>query len=46
MVEGWKNDGVRTMIYINPYFANLTDASIERNLFLEGDSKGYFVKNK
>lgn len=46
MVNNWKKDGVKPMIYINPYFANLTDASITRNLFLEGDANGYFVKNK
>lgn len=45
MINTWNNDGVKAMIYINPYFANLTDASIKRNLFLEGDSNGYFIKN-
>jgi alpha-glucosidase len=34
------------MIYINPYFANLTgDPSITRNLFQEGDENGFFVRN-
>ena len=37
MIDTWNADGVKAMIYINPYFANLTDASITRNLFLEGD---------
>jgi alpha-glucosidase (family GH31 glycosyl hydrolase) len=45
MISTWNTDGVKAMIYINPYFANLTDSSIKRNLFLEGDSKGYFIKN-
>jgi alpha-glucosidase (family GH31 glycosyl hydrolase) len=36
MIDTWKTDEVKAMIYINPYFANLTDASITRNLFLEG----------
>ena len=34
------------MIYINPYFANLTDDNLTRNLFQEGDQNGYFVKNQ
>lgn len=33
------------MVYINPYFANVTDPAIERNLFQEGHQNGYFVKN-
>jgi alpha-glucosidase (family GH31 glycosyl hydrolase) len=46
MVDGWAKDGVVPMIYINPYFANLTDdPAITRNLFQEGDQNGYFVKN-
>jgi len=44
MIANWTADGVKAMIYINPYFANLTDASITRNLFQEGNSLGYFVK--
>jgi alpha-glucosidase len=46
MIANWTQDGTKAMIYINPYFANLTDASITRNLFLEGDNLGYFIKNK
>jgi len=46
MIANWTADGVKAMIYINPYFANLTDASITRNLFLEGDAFGYFIKGK
>ena len=46
MISDWKNDGVRPMIYINPYFANLTGHSeIRNNYFEEGDKNGYFVKN-
>eukprot|EP00347_Sterkiella_histriomuscorum_P004531 403360108 len=46
MVDGWQQDGVKPMIYINPYFANLTgDQAITRNLFLEGHENGYFAKN-
>lgn len=46
MIADWNQDGVKAMIYINPYFANLTDASIRRNLFIEGDLNGYFIKDK
>jgi alpha-glucosidase (family GH31 glycosyl hydrolase) len=28
MVAEWYRDGVKPMIYINPYFANLNDTSI------------------
>lgn len=45
MVSSFKADGVKPMIYINPYFANLNDASISRNLFKEGEQFGYFIKN-
>ena len=45
IIANWTKDGVKAMVYINPYFANLTDPSITRNLFLEGDSMGYFIKN-
>jgi alpha-glucosidase (family GH31 glycosyl hydrolase) len=46
MVKRWKDDGVKPMIYINPYFANLSDPQISRDLFKEGYEKGYFLKNK
>ena len=47
MVENWwKEDGVRPMIYMNPYFANLTgNPDIRRNLFKEADDQGFFLKN-
>jgi alpha-glucosidase (family GH31 glycosyl hydrolase) len=46
MVGRWAKDGVKPMTYINPYFANLTgEPVITRNLFLEGHTNGYFVKN-
>ena len=33
------------MIYMNPYFANLTDVpEIRTNYFKEGDDNGYFLK--
>jgi alpha-glucosidase (family GH31 glycosyl hydrolase) len=46
MVEDWADEGVRPMIYMNPYFANLTgNEDIRTNLFAEGDENGYFLKN-
>jgi len=38
MVAKWREDGVRPMVYMNPYFANLTgNHDIRRNLFKEAD---------
>ena len=46
MVSDWAKDGVRPMIYINPYFANLTgNPDIKTNYFQFLDENGYFVKN-
>lgn len=46
MVDGWEKDGVRPMVYMNPYFANLTgNSEISENLFKDADSKGFFLKN-
>ena len=46
IVEDWARDGVRPMVYMNPYFANLTgNPDITTNLFKDADSKGYFLKN-
>ena len=46
IVDNWAKDGVRPMVYMNPYFANLTgNPDIRDNLFKEGDDNGFFVKN-
>lgn len=47
MVDGWAEDGVRPMVYMNPYFADLSDfdVTLRRDLFKEGVEGGYFVKN-
>jgi hypothetical protein len=38
MVKDWAKEGVRPMVYMNPYFANLTGhPDIRNNLFEEGD---------
>jgi alpha-glucosidase (family GH31 glycosyl hydrolase) len=47
MVDKWEKDGVRPMIYMNPYFANLTgNPQIRANYFKEADDNGYFVKKR
>lgn len=47
MIANWKADGVRPMVYMNPYFANLTgNPEIRTNYFQEGDENGYFLKDK
>ena len=47
MVSDWAEDGVKPLIYFNPYIANLTDIleADRQNLFKEGHEGGYFVKN-
>ena len=46
MLADWKKDGVRPMVYMNPYYANLTgNPDIKNNLFEELDSKGYLIKD-
>lgn len=46
MVDSWAAEGVRPMLYINPYFANLTgNPDLRTNYFKEGDEQGVFVKN-
>ena len=46
MIADWAKDGVRPMVYMNPYYANLTgNPDIKNNVFQELDSKGYLVKN-
>jgi alpha-glucosidase len=38
MLDSWAADGVKPMIYMNPYFANLTgNPNIRTNYFQEGD---------
>lgn len=46
MVDDWEKEGVRPMVYMNPYFANLTgNSEISQNLFQDADEKGLFLKN-
>lgn len=47
MVSDWKDDGVRPMVYMNPYFADLSsfNVTLRRDLFKEGVEGDYFVKN-
>jgi len=47
MVQAWSKDGVRPLVYINPFVANLTGMpGLRQNQFKEGVEKGYFLKNK
>jgi sulfoquinovosidase len=48
MVDAWAQDGVKPLIYINPYIANLTSfdvPGIRQDQFAEGIEGGFFVKN-
>merc|ERR1711988_1876630 len=46
MVQAWSKDGVRPLVYINPFVANLTGMpGLRQNQFKEGIDKGYFLKN-
>ena len=47
MLDGWEKDGVRPLVYMNPFFSNLSkNPNITENQFVEGDTNGYFVKNE
>lgn len=47
MIKEWGNDGVRPMIYMNPYIANLTGSSfLRQNQFEEGIKNGYFIMHQ
>ena len=47
MVADWAKDGVRPLIYFNPYIANLTNIEgPASNQFKEGVDNDYFVKNE
>jgi len=45
MIEGWANDGVRPMIYMNPYIANLdlVDPDLKDGYFDYLNSTGLFI---
>jgi alpha-glucosidase len=48
MVADWAADGVRPIIYLNPYIANLSgfNISLRENQFQIAYERGYFVKNR
>ena len=48
MVDSWALDGVKPIIYLNPYIGDLSgfEVDLRQNLFKIGDENGYFVKNK
>jgi len=38
MIDSWALDGVKPMLYINPYFANMTgNPEVKTNYFKQGD---------
>lgn len=45
MTASWAADGVKPMVYMNPFFANLSNIELEENQFEEGDKNGWFLKN-
>ncbi len=48
MVQDFRADGVRVMVYVSPYLADLggLKPNLRRNLFQEAAEKGYLVKNQ
>ena len=47
MVTDWALDGVKPLIYINPYIQDTSEVEgIRQDQFSEGVEKGYFVKNQ
>lgn len=46
MLDEWLLDGVRPMVYMNPYFADLSsfNVTLRENYFQEGVENNYFVK--
>lgn len=45
MVSKWKKDGVRPVVYLNPYLADLSEIGLENDLFDYGVENDLFVKN-
>ena len=47
MIGAWALDGVRPMIYMNPYVADLAaaDPDLRTQYYVQGDQQGLFVKN-
>lgn len=44
LVDYWNKDGVKPMLYMNPYFANVSDvAKVRTDYFNEAVENGYFV---
>ena len=44
MVADWMAENVRTVVYLNPYLADLQEFDIESKLFKEGLVREFFVK--
>jgi len=47
LISDLKADGVRMMVYVNPFLVDVSEkTNARRNLFKEAEAKGYLVKNK
>lgn len=47
MISQWSVEGVKPLIYLNPYIANISGSlGLRQNQFEEGIENGYFVKQK
>lgn len=46
MVDQWEQDGVKPIVYLNPYLANTNEFGVKSELFSEALLNDYFVKTK
>jgi alpha-glucosidase (family GH31 glycosyl hydrolase) len=45
IVDDWEEKGIRPIVYMNPYLADLAEFGIKSELFEEAIRKDYFIKN-
>ena len=45
MVDEFEKDGVKPIVYMNPYLADLSQFGVNCDLFDEALSQDYFIKN-
>lgn len=46
MCDQWNEDGVKPIVYLNPYLADLSELGIDNDLFAYGVQNDFFVKNQ
>lgn len=46
ITDEWMKDGVKPMIYINPFFIDAKGDFVRENQFEEAVKNGYFIKKK